>query len=71
MDKSLVEDIQQNNRLLLNHFEKERVGLQFLALANGNPTGFYGKLETGVVSEKVRNKTEEIMSNFFKLSIEI
>ena len=68
MDKSLVEDIQQNNRLLLNHFEKEKVGLQFLALANGNPTGFYGKLETGVVSEKVRNKTEEIMSNFFKLT---
>jgi hypothetical protein len=71
MDKGLVEDIQNNNRILLNHFEKERVGLQFLSLAHGNPTGFYGKLEAGIVSDKVKTKTKEIMSDFFKLTNEI
>ena len=71
MDKGLVEDIHNNNRILLSHFEKERVGLQFISLAHGNPTGFYGKLETGIVSDKVKTKTEEIMSDFFKLTNEI
>ena len=58
------------NRQLLNHFEKERVGLQFLSLANGHPTGFYGKLEVGTVSDKVKTKTQEIMTDFFKLTNE-
>ena len=70
MDEGLVSDIQENNRQLLNHFEKERVGLQFLSLANGHPTGFYGKLEVGTVSDKVKTKTQEIMTDFFKLTNE-
>jgi|TARA_R110002020_G_scaffold123057_2_gene279056 glycosyltransferase involved in cell wall biosynthesis len=71
LNQDWVEDIQENNRKLLQHFERERVALQYLSLANQQPTGFYNKLETGTVSEHVSNKTKEVMSNFFKLSTEL
>ena len=63
-----AEDIQENNRKLLQHFERERVALQYLSLANNQPTGFYNKLETGIVSDNVVKKTNEVMTDFFKLS---
>ena len=71
LNQDWAEDIQENNRKLAQHFERERVALQFLSLANQQPTGFYGKLETGVVSENVFNKTKDVMTNFFKLTTEI
>ena len=71
LNQDWVEDIQENNRKLLQHFERERVALQYLSLANQQPTGFYNKLETGTVSEHVSNKTKEVMCNFFKLSTEL
>ena len=71
MNPDLVRDIHENNRVLLHEFERERVALQFLSLANNNPTGFYGKLETGQLSDKVVSKTKEIMTDFFKVSTEI
>jgi glycosyltransferase involved in cell wall biosynthesis len=67
----LAEDIHNNNRQLLTNFERERVAQQYVSLALGIPTGFYNKLEVGTVSEKVKNKTKEIMSNFFKLPTEL
>tara|TARA_R110000787_G_scaffold205921_2_gene316181 strand:- start:481 stop:924 length:444 start_codon:yes stop_codon:yes gene_type:complete len=71
MHPEIVREMQENNKKLLQHFERERVALQYLSLANGSPTGFYNKLERGVVSEKVKFKTEEVMSNFFKLTKEL
>ena len=71
LNQDWAEDIQENNKKLLQHFERERVALQYLSLANQQPTGFYGKLETGVVSDNVFNKTKDVMTNFFKLTTEL
>ena len=57
--------IHEQNRKLLQHFERERVASDYVSLAFGVPTGFYNKLETGVISEQVREKTELTINNFF------
>ena len=57
--------IHEQNRKLLQHFERQYVASEYLNLAAGSPTGFYNKLETGVVSEQVKEKTNDIMNNFF------
>lgn len=67
----LAEDIHYANYKLLGNFERERVAQQYVSLAMGSPTGFYGDLKVGEVSDKVKNKTKEVMSDFFKLSTQI
>ena len=67
----LSNEIHQANYTLLANFERERVAQQYVSLAFNMPTGFYGDLKVGEVSDKVKNKTEEVMSDFFKLSKEV
>lgn len=71
LNKHIVEDIQLNNKNLVQNFEKEKVAKQYIALSQNVPTGYYNKLERGQVSEKIISKTKEIMSDFFKLSTEV
>ena len=67
----LSNEIHQANYTLLANFERERVAQQYVSLAFNMPTGFYGDLKVGEVSDKVKNKTEEVMSDFFKLSKQV
>tara|TARA_R110000744_G_scaffold44267_3_gene98880 strand:- start:7204 stop:8553 length:1350 start_codon:yes stop_codon:yes gene_type:complete len=57
--------IRHKNKELLKHFERERVASDYVNLAFGLPTGFYNKLETGVISEQVKEKTELAINTFF------
>jgi glycosyltransferase involved in cell wall biosynthesis len=67
----LANEIHHANYTLLANFERERVAQQYVSLAFNMPTGVYGDLKVGEVSDKVKNKTEEVMSDFFKLSKQI
>lgn len=67
IESGYAQDIRDANRNLLRHFDRERVASQYIALAQGYGTGFYDRLELGIVPEDILYKTEKTMTEFFGL----
>ncbi|KYK24171.1 hypothetical protein AYK24_06585 [Thermoplasmatales archaeon SG8-52-4] len=57
--------IQHNNFRLLQHFDRVRVAQQYIDMANGKSTGFFGKLEKGSTNVKLITDGEKDLVEFF------
>lgn len=57
--------IQSNNFKLLKHFDRKHVAQQYIDLANGKPTGFFNRIDTGKTSPQLLAKGEKELVTFF------
>jgi glycosyltransferase involved in cell wall biosynthesis len=62
----VVQEILENNLVLLDLFSRHNIANQYIELANNEPTGYYKKLEVGVLSPAITKKTQQVMTEFFK-----
>ena len=66
LPEDIAAEVHFNNYKLLQHFDRERVAYEYIDLATNLPAGWYQKLETGTLTESVKQKTDTIISTFFK-----
>jgi glycosyltransferase involved in cell wall biosynthesis len=66
LPEDIAAEVHANNYKLLQHFDRERVAYEYIDLARSLPAGWYQKLETGTLTDSVKQKTETVINTFFR-----
>jgi glycosyltransferase involved in cell wall biosynthesis len=65
LDPAKALQMQLAGQELFANFDRTRVAEQFIELMQGKPTGWYGTLEVGEATDKIREKCDKLMTKRF------
>ena len=66
LSKNESSRILSNNYEVIKKFDRKKIAQYFIDLSNGEPCGLFNKIETGILSDDIVERSDYIIREFFE-----